>query len=105
MIRLTPIASATSSTARRRVNAPRSSSSRMARCFSSRASVGRRAPNSRSTASISRSSAPCSGAMRTAAMIDALPLQRQVARLALVERQRAVAPSASTIGFTASTSG
>ena len=42
MIRLTPIASATSSTARRRMNAPRSSSSRMARCLSSRDSVRQR---------------------------------------------------------------
>ena len=39
-MRLTPIASATSSTARRRMNAPRSSSSRIARCLSSRDSVG-----------------------------------------------------------------
>ena len=48
-MRLTPIASATCSTARRNVNAPRSSSRRTARCLSSRSRSGSRPPSSAST--------------------------------------------------------
>ena len=86
MIRLTPIASDTSSTARRSVNAPRSSSNRIARCFSSRAEHRQ----SGTELALDTLDEPVERAVQRRhaddGHLDALPLQRQVAGLALLER-------------------